>query len=331
MKRLLVCILLFFLVSGCKATSVIPPTAWPSPLPTVQGQAPVITRAFPTALHAPTSTSASVSCDASEKTCTEEGHFLLDRPIALPGTDTIDRGYPYGSTAGGIREPHHGVEFYDPGGTPVLAAADGLVIFAGDDSQTRLGPRLNFYGNIIVLEHHFLGNPRLVYTLYGHLSKIEVQTGQTVQSGEKIGEVGATGEATGSHLHFEVRVGDNKYDSTRNPVLWLKPLTGEDGASYGVIAGRLVNAAGKTLYTANINIQYFLDAHQPQSAAFQVDTYLPGNQAVMGEELWNENFALGDIPAGNYRLSLMWNGVLYERWVVVVPGKLTFVVFTIGK
>jgi murein DD-endopeptidase MepM/ murein hydrolase activator NlpD len=270
---------------------------------------------------------ASVSCDPSRNYCIEAGHFLLERPIALPGINTIDRGYPYGGTDGGKREPHHGVEFYDASGTPVLAAADGLVVSAGDDSRMMIGPRVNFYGEVIVLEHHFPGNPQPIYTLYGHLSKVEVLTGQAVQSGDKIGEVGATGEATGSHLHFEVRVGQNNYDSTRNPILWLKPLAGGDGVSYGVIAGGLMDAEGKTLQTTNINIQYFLDTAKPEVAAFQVDTYPPDNQAANGDDRWNENFALSDITAGNYRLSLMWNGVLYERWVEVRPGKLTFVVF----
>ena len=339
MKRLLACVFIVFIATACNATvptttpgtDVNRPTTEASSSPTVYVQTPSITEPIPTDTPTSTASPTSVPCDPSEKYCLEAGHFFLDRPIALPGTITIDRGYPYGGTEGGKRDPHHGVEFYNASGTPVLAAADGLVMVAGNDSQTMVGPRLNFYGNVIVLEHHFPGIPRPVYTLYGHLSKVEVQTGQTVRSGDEIGEVGASGEAIGSHLHFEVRLGQNNYDSNRNPVLWLKPLPGEDGASSGAIAGRLVDAGGKTLYTTNLNIQYFLDTTQSQVMAYQVESYATEKRPVHGDDLWNENFTLGDLPAGNYRLSLVRGGKLYDRWVAVLPGKLTFVVFQIDQ
>ena len=346
MKSLLVCISLIFIATACNTTvpatslvrDVYPPTIEASTSPTLYQQTstntPPLSTDTPTPTATPTSVATltpSVTCDPAEDYCIDAGHFFLDRPIALPGTDTIDRGYPYGSTEGGTRDPHHGVEFYNASGTPVLAAADGLAVVAGDDSQTIYAIHPNLYGNIIVLEHHFDGIALPVFTVYGHLSKIEVQAGQTVRSGDKIGEVGASGEAIGSHLHFEVRSGLNNYASNRNPVLWLKPLTGEDGASYGVLAGCLVDARGKALYTTNLNIQYFLDTTQPQMTAYQVETYAPEKQPVRGDDLWNENFTLGDIPAGNYRLSLVWGGKLVDRWVVVLPGKLTFVVFQIDQ
>ena len=217
MKSLLVCILLIFSTTACNATvpatslvrDVNPPTIEASTSPTIYHQistdTPPLSTDTPTPTATPTSVvtlTPSVTCDPAEDYCIEAGHFFLDRPITLPGTDTIDRGYPYGSTEGGTRDPHHGVEFYNASGTPVLAAADGLVVVAGDDSQTIYAIHPNSYGNIIVLEHHFTGIALPVFTVYGHLSKIEVQAGQTVRSGDRIGEVGATGAAIGSHLHF---------------------------------------------------------------------------------------------------------------------------------
>jgi hypothetical protein len=160
---------------------------------------------------------------------------------------------------------------------------------------------------------------------------VEAANGQVVRRGEKIGEAGASGEAIGSHLHFEVRVGSNDYDSTRNPALWLKPLIEKAPAPNGVIAGRILDAGGKALQATNINIQFFTDVTQTQAAAFQIDTYISGNRAARGDDPWNENFTLSDIPSGNYRISLVWGGVLYERWVVVQPGELTFVVFQFGN
>ncbi len=268
-------------------------------------------------------------CDPRLTFCIESGHFLFQRPIALPDTDTVDPTYRYGSTQTGTRQPHHGVEFYNASGTPVLAAAEGAVVYAGDDKQTLLSPWPNFYGNLIVIEHHFDSIAPPVFTLYAHLSKIDVSAGQTVAVGEKIGEVGASGAAIGSHLHFEVRLGENNYASNRNPVLWLRPLSGEDGNPYGLIAGRFVDSQGNPIYYTSLNIQYFPDLNAPQAAAYTVETYASEKQPVRGDDQWQENFALSDLPAGNYRISYLWLGVLYERWVEVQPGKVTLATFII--
>lgn len=147
--------------------------------------------------------------------CSLSGRFLLQRPVLLTGPHSVERSYPYGSTQDGKREVHHGVEFYNPQGTPVLAATDGQVVFAGDDGQTLLAWVPALYGNVIVLEHLLAGEK--LYTLYGHLSRVGVSIGQAVKTGEPIGKVGASGTAIGSHLHFEVRRRANDYFSTRNP------------------------------------------------------------------------------------------------------------------
>ena len=239
------------------------------------------------------------------------GNFLLQRPIALPGTDTVDRGYAYGSTAGKTREPHHGVEFYNASGTPVLAAAAGNVVYAGDDKATAYGPGTNFYGNLVILKHDLPG--QTLYTLYGHLSKIDVSTGQTVQAAEKIGEVGASGAAIGSHLHFEVRLAAQDYNSTLDPELWLEPRPGT-----GVLALRLVDTSGK-FRTAPLNIQYYPDPNASFTTAFQPEIYAPD---VLTAGTW-ENALQGDLLPGRYRITFDWEGVWHERWVEVLDGKLT--------
>jgi len=297
--------------------SSVPQTLRPSQTPTAAlTQTPTITF-----------TSSPIPCDPTAGFCVEGGHFFLDRPIALPGVITIDRTYAYGTTQNGKRDPHHGVEFYNGSGTPVLAAADGLVAVTGTDDQVPFGLTTNFYGNLIVLEHHFPGIDQTVYTLYGHLSKIDVQVGQTVQAGEQIGEVGSSGEAIGSHLHFEVRLGQNNYDSNRNPVLWLKPLKGGNGSLFGVLAGRLQDAQGNLIYTQHLNVQYFPDPSGPPAAIYPVETYASEAHPVQGDNRWKENFALGDLTAGVYRLSLIWSGKLLEERVNVQPGQLTVVTF----
>jgi murein DD-endopeptidase MepM/ murein hydrolase activator NlpD len=105
---------------------------------------------------------------------------------------------PYG---GRRSEMHPGIDIKAQQGYPVTASADGEVIFAGWDPG---------YGRLVVLAH---GGE--VDTFYGHLSAFYVREGQRVQRGEPIGAVGATGRATGAHLHYEVRVRNRPVDPTR--------------------------------------------------------------------------------------------------------------------
>lgn len=108
----------------------------------------------------------------------------LARPLAVPIGD------PFGPRGSRF---HAGVDFPAPFGTPVSAAGRGRVVFAG--------PSGSGWGNLVVVAHR-LG----VRTRYAHLSRIEVQVGDRVSAGSTVGLVGATGEATGPHLHFEVVV-----------------------------------------------------------------------------------------------------------------------------
>jgi murein DD-endopeptidase MepM/ murein hydrolase activator NlpD len=93
---------------------------------------------------------------------------------------------------------HLGTDYGAPTGTPVRAVGEGTVDFAGWQ---------NGYGNVVVLQH--AGGRS---TLYGHLSRINVKRGERVDQGENIGNVGATGWATGPHLHFEFRVNGQHQD-----------------------------------------------------------------------------------------------------------------------
>lgn len=87
---------------------------------------------------------------------------------------------------------HLGVDYAAPQGTPVRSVGEGWVEFVGWQ---------NGYGNVVQIEH---GNDKS--TLYAHLSQVDVRRGQRVEQGQRIGAVGATGWATGPHLHFEFRV-----------------------------------------------------------------------------------------------------------------------------
>jgi len=102
---------------------------------------------------------------------------------------------------------HEGIDFIADYGAPIVAAAGGVVIFAGFHPQ---------YGYVVDIDH---GND--LVTRYAHTSKIMVREGDLVQRGRKIGEVGSTGRSTGPHLHFEVRF----RGASQNPAKFLVPTT----------------------------------------------------------------------------------------------------------
>lgn len=88
---------------------------------------------------------------------------------------------------------HEGIDFAAPTGTPIYATAEGVIIFSGRQSG---------YGNVIKIRHAFGFE-----TVYAHLSKSRVRVGQRVERGALIADMGSTGRSTGSHLHYEVRIG----------------------------------------------------------------------------------------------------------------------------
>jgi murein DD-endopeptidase MepM/ murein hydrolase activator NlpD len=118
---------------------------------------------------------------------------------------------PYNASSFGYRiDPftgqqamHEGIDFITDVGTPVVAAAGGVVQFAGFHPQ---------YGNMIDIDH---GND--LVTRYAHLSKVLVKEGDVLQRGRHIADSGNTGRSTGPHLHFEVRY----RGAAQNPMRFL--------------------------------------------------------------------------------------------------------------
>lgn len=87
---------------------------------------------------------------------------------------------------------HKGIDFTADTGTPIQATGDGEIVKAGREGG---------YGNTVVINHGYGYE-----TLYGHMSKIEVQVGQKVKKGQRLGLVGSTGSSTGPHCHYEIHV-----------------------------------------------------------------------------------------------------------------------------
>jgi len=123
---------------------------------------------------------------------------------------TITQGFgptPYAFEAAyaGFPHFHTGVDLAVPLGTPVFAAADGVVVMAR--SMTDAGGNLVGYGNYVILQHD-----TGLKTLYGHMMLIGVKEGDLVKRGQLIGLVGSTGNSTGPHTHFEVRIDTSPVD-----------------------------------------------------------------------------------------------------------------------
>lgn len=129
---------------------------------------------------------------------------LRETPIGYPVKGNIT------STFGWRKNPfgrgyefHTGIDIEAPYGTPVLATADGKVVFVGN---------LPDYGKTVIVKH-----PSGYSTLYAHLSSMEIKEGQFIKAGQILGRVGSTGRSTGPHLHYEVIL-ENK---TLDPMKFL--------------------------------------------------------------------------------------------------------------
>lgn len=99
---------------------------------------------------------------------------------------------------------HNGTDFAAPHGTPIRSTADGIVTYVGWQSA---------YGRLIKIKHDFG-----LETRYAHLSKFRVKKGQRVSRGHHIGDMGNTGRSTGTHLHYEIRIGGKAI----NPMKFIK-------------------------------------------------------------------------------------------------------------
>jgi len=117
----------------------------------------------------------------------------------VPASHTISSTFGYRiHPIFGMKKFHSGLDISAPSGTPIVAADSGTVVTAVYSSS---------YGNYVAISH---GNGNS--TLYGHMSKMAVTSGQSVTKGQVIGYVGSTGWSTGPHCHFEIRVGGQLVD-----------------------------------------------------------------------------------------------------------------------
>jgi murein DD-endopeptidase MepM/ murein hydrolase activator NlpD len=298
-------------------TPTVTPTWTPSPTHTPTPTPTFTATATPSATPTRTPRPSPTPTVPTPTPLPAEGHLWLLPPIG-PGTEG-DRQpgtyFPYGSTGGGRYRLHHGVDYMNPAGTPVLAAAAGKVILVGNDAEVVYGLKLDFYGNLVIQELDLRWNDQPVFLLYAHMSELKVVDGQHLEPGDVVGLVGMTGVAIGNHLHLEVRLGANDYEATRNPVLWLKPEAGQ-----GAIAGLVVDAAGNPVPELPVT---FFRAEEPSRWWREVQTYAAIE--VNPDDSLGENFALAYVPAGSYLVKVKVGAKSYVAPVVVKPGEIGYV------
>lgn len=144
--------------------------------------------------------------EAKERAAREAERKRLNTFVAPISNSYVSTGYQASSSLWSSGS-HTGIDFHAASGTTVHAVGSGTVVEAGWGGA---------YGNQIVIKM-----ADGMYTMYGHLSSIGVSVGQTVTPGQPIGLSGATGNATGPHLHFEART-TSEYGSDVDPVAYLR-------------------------------------------------------------------------------------------------------------
>lgn len=245
-----------------------------------------------------------------------QDHFYFSRPIASDEVNWPNPQYRYGSTLLGQEDLHTGIDISASRYAPVVSAGSGEVVWAGYGLYRGVEDETDPYGQSVAIKHDFGYDGQPLYTVYAHLSEVYVWRGQRVESGEVLGQVGETGDASGPHLHFEVRLGENRYFSTRNPELWMVPPEG-----WGVLVGRIEDSWGRPLPEVMVQIRS-LDTDR----RWNVWTYAR-EDTIHADDYYNENFAISDLPAGPYEIAFNFVGHSFTAQFWLEPGRVNVVSF----
>lgn len=242
-------------------------------------------------------------------------HFYFTRPIAVNEINWPESDYRYGGLAEGKKLAHSGVDIAAPRNTPVLVSAPGRVVWVGFGLSTGQFDPDDPYGLAVAIDHEFgFGGYRLS-TVYAHLDRIDIPLGKQVQTGEQLGVVGTTGNTTGPHLHYEVRLKIGDYYSSRNPELWLAPPQG-----WGVLVGRLMRDDGSPLIRQLVYIK-----NTATGQIWPLHTYGPNN--THSDDYYLENLVISDLPAGPYEVSFEYRDKKQKITLTVNPGAISYFTF----
>lgn len=238
-------------------------------------------------------------------------HFYFIRPIETYNLNWIQADYRYGGTffPGVV---HTGVDIAARKGTPVVAAGTGNVVWTGYGLFRGAYDIDDPYGLAVAIKHDFSYQEKAIFTVYGHLDRIDVINGQYVSAGEVLGFSGETGKVTGPHLHFEVRVGNSNFFTTRNPELWLVPPQG-----WGVVAGRVMNTGGLLLTAQPVIVQSKTTGQHWIASTYSLD-------AINSDPYYGENVVIGDLPPDVYEIRIPYLGFNNRSEIVIQAGRITY-------
>lgn len=244
---------------------------------------------------------------------TPQDHFFFSRPIGVDNPRWILSIYRYGFLL--YNDPHTGIDIPGPIGTSIMAAGSGTVVHAGYGLYLVSEQYRDPYGIAVAIKHDFGYQGKVLYTIYGHMQKTIVYPGQRVEAGDVIGLVGLTGKTSGPHLHLEVRLGEQNYFSSRNPELWIPPPQG-----WGLVVGRIAENSGRKIPEVKIKL-----VNKDTGRVYETLSYAPGS--VNSDDYYDENFALGDLPAGSYRFSFDAGTFSQSTDIEINPGMVTYLTY----
>lgn len=244
-------------------------------------------------------------------------HFYFSRPIAADQVNWPLGDYRYGYLFPGMEIVHYGIDIDASQGAPVLAAGPGRVVFAGFGLQNGHNDPEDPYGKAVMIKHDFGYNSKVLYTVYGHMDRVDVIDGQRVETGTQLGIVGNTGATTGPHLHFEVRVG-GLYSTFQNPELWVVPPQ-----DMGIIAARIMDETGDPITSLDVKLTSLSTGKN-----YYARTY---TGYAFSEPVFRENLARGDIPTGAYTIQFEIDQVKYSFDMDIAPATVNYFSFQVNK
>jgi len=242
-------------------------------------------------------------------------HFYFARPIGVDNVNWASQDYRYGDFFPDSEIVHTGIDIGADRGTPVIAAAEGKVTWAGEGLFKGGATEGDPYGLAVAIRHNFSFNGKEIYTIYAHMDRVDVIVGQKVKTGDQLGIVGITGKTTGPHLHFEVRLFSNSFFDSRNPELWLAPPEG-----WGVLVGRMIDRYNQPLYKVNVKV-----ISVTSNTTWTARTY--GPTSVNGDDYYRENLVLSDLPAGEYWIMFRVRWRDYQYKISIRPGMVNYFTF----
>ena len=239
-------------------------------------------------------------------------HFFFKRPIAADEVNWPLADYRYGAILPNSIFIHTGVDIDAPLNTPIIAAGSGTVLSAGWGLYSGSNDEKDPYGLAVTIRHDFGYQGRQLYTIYAHMDRIDVHVGQKVVAGTQLGIVGLTGNTTGPHVHFEVRIEGNSFFSTRNPELWLAPPQG-----WGVLVGKLYNTNRSVLTGQEVQVTSKSTGHKWTVVSYE-------NTTINGDEYYHENLVLSDLPCGDYEIKINYLDHIYLADITIHPGAVSY-------